>query len=481
MEYRPIFFVAGLLLTGLSVAMIVPAAVDLAAGSPDWRAFVASAGLTLFFGVSLTLTTRGKWGRLGLRPAFLMTSTCWLSIAVFGALPFALSELQLSYTDAFFEAMSGITTTGSTVIVGLDTAPPGLLLWRAMLQWLGGVGFILTAVAILPMLQVGGMQLFRLESSDRSEKVLPRAAQLAVGIAGVYLLLTFAWTMALWAAGMGPFDAVAHAMTTIATGGFSTVDASIGHFDSALIEVIITAGMIAGSLPFVLYVQATRGRFGGLVRDSQIRAFLGILGTFWVVLTITHMVTNDLGLWQALRQVTFNTTSVMTGTGYATQDFGAWGAFSPVAFFVLMFLGGCAGSTTCGIKMFRFQVLYAAAKAQTGRLMRPHGVFVPYYNHQPIPDTVVLSVLSFFFVYVVCFMVLAMALAMMGLDFMTAVSGAATAISNVGPGLGDVIGPASTFASLPDEAKWVLSAGMLLGRLELFTVLVLLVPAFWRN
>lgn len=481
-DFGPVFFIVGLLLTLLSVAMCIPAAVDLTTGHPDWQVFLGAAAITLFVGVSLMLSTRTvKGSKLGLRQAFVLTTMSWVAIATFGALPFAFSELEMTAADAFFESMSGVTTTGSTVIDSLDEAPPGILLWRALLQWLGGIGIVVMALAVLPMLSVGGMQLFQTEAFDAPDKVLPRAAQLAGGISGVYLTLTFAWSVALWLAGMDWFDAVAHAMTTISTGGYSTKDASVGYFNSEAIDWIITAGMVMGSLPFVHYLRAVRGDARGFWRDSQVRWFFAILLASVALIALWIWGRVGLGALDAARYSAFNVVSVMTGTGYATTDFGAWGGFVSTMMLILMFVGGCAGSTTCGIKIFRVQVLYATARVQLARLLRPHGVFIPYYNRKPIPETVSEAVMGFFFLYMLCFGLLAMTLAAMGLDMVTAISGAATAISNVGPGLGAIIGPAGNFDTLPDAAKWALSFGMLLGRLELFTVLVLLTPTFWRK
>ena len=480
-DFRPIFLILGTLLTTLAIVMAVPAAVDAAAGNPDWQVFAVAAGVTLFIGVSLALTSRAGGATLNPHQAFILTTLSWLVLTLFAALPFAFSQLNLSFTDAFFEAMSGITTTGATVILNLDTVPPGLLLWRALLQWLGGIGIIVMALAVLPMLRVGGMQLFRMESSDQSEKAFPRAAQVAAVIGIIYLGLTAIWAAAMWLAGMSGFDAIAHAMTTIATGGFSTHDASIGYFNSAAIDAIITVGMIIGSLPFLLYLLAIQGNPGRLFRDSQVQWFLTILiivvalvgGWLWLGQNIDPV--------KALRLASFNVVSIMTGTGYATTDYSLWGSFAVPVFFFIMFIGGCAGSTTCGIKIFRFQVLYASAYAQVRHLLQPHGVFIPYYNRRPISDEVIVSVLSFFFVFGLCFSLLAVGLGMLGLDFLTAISSAATAIANVGPALGPVVGPAGNFHSLPDAAKWLLAGGMLLGRLELFTVIVLFTRSFWRG
>jgi trk system potassium uptake protein TrkH len=479
-DFRPVLFVNGILLSVLAIAMILPAGIDAVAGHPDWQVFAASCAVTLFVGVSLILSTRTGWTRFTVRQGFVMTTMAWSVIALFGALPFAFSELQLSMTDAIFESMSGVTTTGSTVIVGLDHAPPGILLWRAILQWLGGVGIIVMAVAVLPMLRVGGMQMFRVEAFD-ADKVMPRAAQIASAISTVYVIMTGIAALVLWSLGMSGFDAVAHAMTSIATGGYSTYDASVGHFQSVEIDYTISVIMILGSVPFLLYLRALRGNILALVRDRQVQWMLAILGFCIFALTVWLHITDQKPFLEALRYTTFNTISVMTGTGYSTTAYDTWGGFSMALLFTLMFVGGCAGSTTCGIKIFRFQVLYATAMTQLKRLMQPNGVFIAYYNEQPISEQVQLSVMSFFFLFIGAFGVLSASLGFLGLDFVTAVSGAASAMANVGPGLGELIGPAGTYTTLPDAAKWLLCGGMLLGRLELFTVLVLFMPHFWRT
>ena len=465
----------------LAVAMCLPAIFDLIIGNPNWQVFLLAAALTLFIGIMLVLMTWDNVRKISIRQAFVLTTVVWVVIPSFAALPLAFADLQLSYTDAFFEAMSGLTTTGSTVMLGLDSTPPGILLWRALLQWLGGIGIIAMAIVILPLLQVGGMQLFRMESSDTSDKVMPRTTQIVTYISVLYVALTALCAVLYWAGGMSGFDALTHAMTTIATGGFSTHDASVGYFNSPAIDATATMFMLIGGMPFVLYLQALRGAPLRLIRDSQVRWFLATVVI--AVLSMWFYLEGDLEgqVFKNFFRVAFNVVSVITGTGYSTEDYSAWGPFAVSVLFFLMFVGGCAGSTTCGIKIFRFQVLYATAKNQMYRLLQPHGVFIPYYNRRPIPETVTESVMGFFFLYALAFAVIAMGLGLLGLDFLTAASGAATAISNVGPGLGPRIGPAGTFATLPDAAKWLLSFGMLLGRLELFTVLVLLLPSFWRK
>ncbi|MDB9702845.1 TrkH family potassium uptake protein [Rhodospirillales bacterium] len=481
MDFRPAIFVVGLLLATLAVVMCVPAIADFAYGHPDWQVFAVSAATTFFVGVTMALTSKTRDMKLTIRHAFMITTTSWMAMTLFASLPFAFSELDMGFTDAVFEAMSGITTTGSTVISGLENAPPGILLWRSLLQWLGGIGIIVMGIAVLPMLQVGGMQLFRMESSDQSDKAMPRATQIASAIGVIYLLLTIVWAGFYWVAGMTGFDAISHAMTTIATGGFSNHDESFAYFDSAMIEYIAAAGMLVGALPFILYLRALQGDMLAVVNDSQVQWFLvfvaGVIVTTcgWLVLEVGEEPLN------ALRLATFNIVSIITGTGYATDDYSIWGSFSPVIFFFIMFIGGCSGSTTCGIKVFRFQVLYAAARTQVHHLLQPHGVFIPYFNKRPISEEIIISVLSFFFMWFFTFALLTLGLSLLGLDFVTAFSSAATSIANVGPALGPVAGPTGNFVSFPDAAKWLMAGGMLLGRLELFTVIVMLSRSFWRS
>lgn len=477
----PVLRTVGIVLCILALAMVPSMLADLAVGNPDWQVFLASAALTAFVGVNLVVMHgAARPHGLAAREAFLLTTLVWLVTAAFASLPLAFAGLGLSAADAFFEAMSGLTTTGATVIVGLDDAPPGLLLWRAQLQWLGGIGIIVMGVAILPMLRIGGMQLFRTESSDLSEKVLPRATQLATGIGIVYLGLSLLCAALYWAAGMTAFDAVAHAMTTIATGGFSTSDASIAHFRSPAVEWIAILFMTAGGVPFVLYLQWLRGRRNALFADVQVRWYVVGLVLASVLLALWLVASGGADWLLAVRQATFTVVSVGTGTGYASVDYGAWGAFPTAYLFFLMCIGGCTGSTTGGIKVFRFVVLYAVARVQFRRLVQPSGVFRALYNDRPIGDATAISVLAFLFVFAATFAVLAVLLAALGLDYLTAMSAALTALANVGLGLGEIVGPAGNFAPLPDAAKWLLAFAMLLGRLELFTVLVLLLPAFWR-
>ncbi len=480
-DLGPILQVVGLLLSTLGCAMMVPAIVDLALGSGDWIVFVSSSLVTLFIGVSMWATSRGADPRLSVRQAFILTTISWVALALFGSFPLYWSEIDLSFTDAFFESMSGLTTTGSTVIVGLDLAPPGLLLWRGILQWLGGLGIIVMAIAVLPMLQVGGMQLFKVEAFDTSEKILPRATQISGNLTLLYVVFTALCIIAYDLAGMQFLDAVVHGMTTIATGGYSTHDASIGYYESVPIEIISVIFMIAGSLPFILYLKMIAGNPRALALDMQVRVFLVTLVILVLMAAGSNVMLNDATPAEALRHSLFNMTSTMTGTGYSSTDHNAWGQFSIGIFFVAMFVGGCAGSTSCGIKIFRLQVVFENVRQHLKRILYPNGIFPKLYNGKTLSDSVVAAVMTFLFLYFVSVIVLAALLSMTGLDPLTAFSGAATAISNVGPGAGPIIGPAGTFASLSDTAKWLLAFGMLLGRLELLTVLVMFMPSFWRR
>ena len=480
LDLRPVLFAVGALSIALAAAMTLPLAADLAAGDGVWRAFAVSAGVSLFAGGALVLAFRVPRWTVTARQTFVLTTASWAALCAFAALPFALADPSLSYGSAYFEAMSGLTTTGSTVLDNLDGQPRGVLLWRALLQWLGGIGIIVMAVAVLPFLGVGGMQLFRSESSDRTDKVLPRTARIAAEIGAAYAALTVLWAGLLWAAGMGRFDALCHAMTTIATGGYSTRDASIGHFDNVAVEAVVIAGMVAGSLPFMLYLAALRGGVRVLLDDSQVRWFLAAAAAATLLVAAWLRLHGGAPAAEALRSAAFNVVAIMTGTGYSTADYGQWGGLAVAALFFLMFVGGCTGGTTGGIKIFRFQVLFSTVRAEMARLVQPHRVFPAHYEGKPVSEATTAAVLGFYFLFFAAFAVVALALALHGHDFLTSVSGAATAIANVGPGLGAEIGPSGNFAGLDDSAKWILSAAMLLGRLELFTVLILFLPRFWR-
>lgn len=479
-DNRTLFFIIGLLLASVAGGMLLPAMADVVSGHEDWQVFITSALVTGFIAGALILTNRGDLPPLSVKQAFLLTSLSWLALTGFAALPFAFSGMGLSYTDAFFEAMSGLTTTGATIITDLDNTPPGILLWRALLQWFGGIGIIVMAISVLPMLNVGGMQLFRLESSDTSEKILPRTAQIAGSITRLYFGITLACVIAYALAGMDIFDAVAHAMTTIATGGFSTRDDSLGAFAPSVATVAVIF-MLLSAMPFVAYLQLVNRKFDKFMQDAQIRTFLILALVASLAMWVYQLNIGIAEPAEALLAAAFNTISILTGTGYATTDYSEWGPFALALFFVLTFIGGCAGSTACGLKIFRLQVIFKAGWRYIRQLTLPNGVFVIRYNGRVLSDEVANSVVAFVLIFILSFSVIAVSLSLMGLAPITALSAAAAAIANVGPGLGPDIGPTGTYAGLPDSAKWVLCFGMLLGRLEFLTVLVMFSPSFWRR
>ena len=480
-DLRPVFQVIGSVLCVLALAMLAPVLLDFRDNQPEWRVFAVSSGLTLFAGLLLVLGTRTTPGRRTLRQTYLSAAFAWIVPGLFAALPLIYGPLHLSFTDAAFEAVSGLTSTGATVIRGLDGLPRGLLLWRVLLNWLGGLGVIAMAVAVLPNLAIGGMQMFRLEVPGPAERATSRANRIAVVILGVYAGITGVLALMLWAAGMTGFEALAHAMSTISTGGFSTSDSSIGHFSNAAIDLIIILGMVIGGLPFLLFFQMTQGNAKAVLRDGQLRWYFGLMALGIAGVSLWLAGSRGLAPLDALRHGAFTVVSVMTGTGLFTLEYGQWGGMPAAILFFLAFVGGCAGSTTGGIKVFRFQFLFADALVQMRRLLRPHAVLIATFNRRPIPEDVLGSVMGFLFVYALSFAMLAMALGFLGLDFMTAITGAASALANLGPGLGGEIGAGGSYAAVPDAAKWLLAGGMVFGRVELFTILVLFVPAFWRQ
>ena len=403
-------------------------------------------------------------------------------VATFGSLPFLFSTQDFTFSEAFFESMSGITTTGATIISDLDNSPKSILFWRAIMQWLGGIGIVVMAITILPLLKVGGMQLFKMEGPDSTEKILPRTIEVAAIIISTYVVLTFLCGFFYWIFGMTVFDSVSHAMTTIATGGFSTHNDSIGFFKNHNIEIVASIFIILGSIPFISYLKFAQGNKRIFFQDVQIKGLIYLL-----VISITIMffyllfINYESSLFDKIRISSFNVISILSGTGYVTDDFGLWGKFSLVFFLLLMFIGGCAGSTACGIKIFRLQMLLLFLKNQIKKLISPNSVIITKYNNQKISDNFINSVIIFIFTFLFIFLIIAMLLSISGLDFITSISGAASSISNVGPGLGDIIGPNGNYKEIPNLSKWILSFGMLLGRLELFAVLVLFFPSFWRN
>ncbi|SFQ35713.1 trk system potassium uptake protein TrkH [Roseivivax halotolerans] len=480
-DVRPVAYVIGLLVTCLGLTMLVPMLVDIAEGRGEWPVFAESAIMTIAAGGLIALATQNAVKeRMSLQQIFLLTTGVWLVLPIFGAIPFILGATEARFIDAFFEAMSGMTTTGSTVFTGLDELPKGLLLWRGLLQWLGGIGIIVVAMVFLPELRVGGMQIFRSEAFDTMGKVLPRAAEISSSISSIYITITLTCTLAYIATGMNVFDATVHALTTVSTGGFSNYDASFGTFAGPA-EYVASFFMILAALPFVRYVQLVNGQERAILRDSQIHVFLIIIGVLVAVTVSVLLTLYPRHPEAALREALFNIVSIMTGTGYASVDYMTWGPFLIAMFFFIGLIGGCAGSTACSIKVFRWQLMMASVRSQLRRIRTPHGLFAPRFEGRPVGEDVLSSVVTFFLFFIVTLGLFAVALGMTGLDFITSLSGAASALANIGPGLGPIIGPAGNFAPLNDAAKWLLCLAMLMGRLELMAVLVLFTPRFWRG
>ena len=418
---------------------------------------------------------------LRVREAFLLTAVSWVATSFFAGLPLYWSTLSLTFLDSWFESVSALTTTGSTVLTHLDDVPKGILLWRALLQWLGGTGIIVMAMTILPILRIGGMQLFRNEFSDRSEKILPRLSQIASAILSIYFLFTLSCTLLLRLAGMKWFDAICNAMCTVSTGGLSTKDMSIGAYNSFPIELILMIFMIIGGTTFILFVKLWHRNFKSVWRDSQLRVYLAVilsaslLGALWLTLQ------KNLSILTSLRHSFFAVVSVITSTGFSTENFTSWGSFPIVLFFILSLIGGCTGSTAGGIKIFRFQVLVAVAMSHMRQLRRPHGIYVPSYQSQKITDNISTSVFTFLTLYAFCLILVTGGLSIFGLDFLTSISGASASLGNLGVGLSPLIGPGGSFADLGTGPKCFLMFGMILGRLELLAILILFMPSFWKD
>ena len=480
-DFRSILYILGLLLCIEAVAMIIPLFVDLIYSNDDWQQFFYSSIITFFIGLVLFFSFKREKIKIDVRQAFVLTLFSWLLIAFFGSIPFIYVSTFLSYTDAFFESVSGITTTGATVINNLDSLSEGILIWRALLQWFGGIGIIVLAIAILPTLQIGGMQLLHMEHDDPYEKTLPKINQFVLEIFVLYIFLSIFCAILYYFAGMSGFDSIIHAMTTISTGGFSSHDQSFAYFNSSNIEIISVIFMIMGSLPFVVYLHFLHGQKSLIVKDEQIKLFFIILLLIIFLTTIWLIYSRSMPVNISIRLAFFNITSILTGTGYTTYNYSTWGSFGLVTMLIIMFIGGCAGSTTGGIKIFRLLLLFRGAKAQIKKLTHPHAVLLMRFNGKTVTENTYNSIMGFFFMYIFIFIISSISLSFFNLDFLTSFSAAASAISNVGPGIGSIIGPNGNYSSLNNGAKWILSITMLIGRLEIFTILVLLSIAFWKK
>ncbi|MCB1499604.1 MAG: TrkH family potassium uptake protein [Bauldia sp.] len=476
----PAVLALGWICLAVGAAQGLMALFSLAVSDGMEEVFAGTAAITIVFGGACVLTTSGRHFELRFRDAALLTVVSWFVVPAFGGLPLLAAPANLTAVDAYFEFVSGMTTTGSTVMSGLDNLPPSILLWRSTGQWIGGIGIIGLAIVILPFLKVGGMQLFRLESSDRSDKGMPRTREIAAAVGRVYVILTVACFFAYWLLGMSAFDALNHAMTTLPTAGYSTHDSSFGYFNSPALEWAGVVFMALAGLPFLAYLQfARRGSLWDRV-EPQIPTFLATMTITTVLLAVWLTINNQVDFPTALTKSAFNTVSVITTTGFASVDYLQWGPFVTVWFLALTFFGGCAGSTAGGPKVFRYQVMFRVIAQHIRKAIHPHAVVPLRYGTRTLSDEQVWSVGAFMFLYFAAFAVIAVLLACLGLDVATAISGAATSIGNVGPGIGSVIGPAGNFASLPDAAKLILAVAMIMGRLEILSILLLLMPSFYR-
>lgn len=478
---RTILYFNGVFLIVLAAAMLIPMLADFYFGYDDWLSFFTCFVVTTFFGGCLILGNIGPSAPLSRRQAFLLMNSAWFTLSIFGSLPFHLSTIDMSITDSIFESISGLTTTGATVIEDLDHTPAGILLWRALLQWVGGISIILMALTVLPFLKVGGMDIFKSELTS-DNKALPRTAERAKQIVLIYAFLTFLCAIGYMAADMEFFDAVTHAMTTISTGGFSNYNGSFMHYNNPALELIAVVFMLLGGIPFILFLSAAKqGSLRTIWQDSQVKVFVSLVIVTTIILTMHFYFSMGMSHLYAIRLAIFNTASIITGTGFFNTNYAVWGPFATTILLFLMVIGGCAGSTTGGIKIFRFQVLYIIVVGQLQKLVYPNSVTILRYNKHPLPEDSPMSIMGFFFIFAFSFLLIAIGLSITGLDFTASFSGAIASISNVGPGLGDVIGPMGNYESLNNSAKVMLSFGMILGRLELFIVLVMLSPHFWRQ
>tara|TARA_Y100001970_G_C14174813_1_gene826327 strand:+ start:33 stop:1481 length:1449 start_codon:yes stop_codon:yes gene_type:complete len=479
-NYKTVFYTLGILQIILGIFMFIPIIFQLIFDQFS-STFLISSIITIIFGSLFVISNLNYEKKISLQGAFFLTTLSWVSIAIFGSLPFYFSNLNLGFTDSFFESMSGITTTGSTIITNLNEIPKGILLWRALLQWLGGIGIIIMAITLMPIMNVGGMQLFKISSTDTSEKILPKSKQISLSLISIYLLLTLLCASFYKIFGMNYFDSLTHSMTTLATGGFSNYNESIGFFNSNYIKITSIVFILAGSIPFIAYIKFLGGDKKIFFKDTQIRAFINIIFISIFIMLIYLILFQNKSFSLDVIDIIFNIISILTGTGYVTTNFNNWGNFPLIFFLLLMFIGGCAGSTTCGIKIFRLQLLVNFLSLQLKKIIYPRGIFILKYNGKNIDNKFIASVISFIFLYISIFLIITLLLSFSGLDFLTSISAAATSISNVGPGLGEIIGPNGNFSEISIVSKWILCMGMILGRLELFAILVLFLPSFWRK
>lgn len=481
LDLRPVGYVIGLLVAVMGVAMLAPLAFDLAAGNPEWQTFLQSAVVTFGVGIVVALScSNGIHVGMTVRHSFILTVGVWVALPAFGAIPFLLGGTDLALVDALFESVSGMTTTGTTVLAGLDQLSYGLLLWRAILQWLGGLGIVIVAMIFLPVMKVGGMQFFQSEGFETFGKALPRALDIAKGLLSIYIALTALCTIAYFATGMTTQDAIAHALTTVATGGFSTSDQSFAAF-AGTPQYVSVVFMILAGLPFVRLIQVMAGDPKPLFKDMQVRAYF-VWSIYAVALVVVYrMSANGNFSEDMFRTSLFNVVSIFSGTGYGDGNVLSWGPFPFAIIFVVGAIGACSGSTGCSIKVFRYQILLRAIAAQIKRMHSPSRVVSVRFEGRAVSSEVIDSIMLLFTCFILSFGVLIVLLGMTGISFLASVTGAWTAIFNIGPVFGAEVGFTGAVNTFPVSAKWLMIGGMLVGRLEIVSVLVLLLPRFWRS
>ncbi len=479
--WQPVLMINGYLISVLGVAMLVPALCDMYWTKSDWSAFMSSAIICLFIGLSLFLANRMTIKKISLQQGYLITVFGWLSLTLLGTLPFLISGAIPDFANAFFETMSGLSTTGATILADVEAQPKAILLWRSMLNCLGGIGIVMFAVAMLPFLGIGGMQIFQRENSDIDDKFMPKFNYIAKRIMIVYTILVGACILSLYFAGMGWFDAVNHAMAAIATGGLSTKNASIAYFDSVQIELVLSLFMIFGALPMTFYIMVVQNQDLHSFRTQQVVTFLKVLAVY-IIFTSALLVFNGVyNVGDALRYSSFNIISIVTSTGFVSTDYMLWGAFSSTLFIIFALTGGCTGSTSGSIKIFRWQVVFAFIRQTLTLATDPNRVMPVKIGKLLVSNGVVASVFVFLACYLVSIGVLSVLVALTGQPFDIAFSSVIACLTNSGPGVGNVIGPVGNYSSLPDMAKYILSFAMLLGRLEVITIFVVCTKNFWRK
>lgn len=479
---RATAYTASIFALTMAGVMLVPALVDLYYAHDDWQVFAICSGVTAAVSLTVAAATKDRANPINsTRLAFFVVIVLWVTLSAIGMLPFYAASLSLNLADAFFESVSAVTTTGATVIRGLDALPPGLLLWRSLLQWIGGLGVIALGLFFLPFLNVGGFSYFRIESTDIEERPFDRLASFVRALIAIYAILTALCTLAYAAVGLQPFDAINHAMTTVSTGGLSTHDASFGYFQGSGALWVAMVFMILGALPFsILILFVVRGRLDAL-RDPEIRLFLAYTVTFILLVTLHRTLMDEALISEAFTSTAFNFVSIITTTGFVSEDYSSWGPFAVMSIFLATFLGGCSGSTSGGVKAYRILILARMLRNGLGQLVYGHSVQPLRYGNRIVDEEMQRSIILFAIAFMIIWLGGSLALAAGNLDMITSLTAALSALCNVGPGLGNLVGPAGTFSPLSDYAKWILAAIMLCGRLEILAVLVVLTPTFWRS